>query len=164
MKKLLIKFEHVWQADAVKSLLAEKQIAYYEIKKSREYVSILTGIGQGAFEIYVQDDMLPLAQTVLTNYLKQTSLHLVDDSDENRDLKVRPNYFRRVIFLSVSSLVFLPIVFNYLAYLNFKKLLNSIASERQKNTALVVLIICFALALLEAVWILKILMNMFKVN
>lgn len=81
MKKRLITLDHIWEADAIKGLLADQQIAYYEIKKPRDYMEIYAGTVGEKVEIYVDEEQLPEAQKVVANYRQNTGLHLVEEAD-----------------------------------------------------------------------------------
>ena len=154
MKQLLAKFDNNWQADAVKNLLSERQIAYYEIKSSREYVSILTGIGQGFTELYVDADQLSDAKSIYEGYRKATSLHLVSTDQISEQKDARPQeYYRKVVFLSLASLILFPILFNLIATWNFKLLWNNKIEQHRRVSAVLVLVACWLLAGVEAWWI-----------
>ena len=81
MKKRIVTLEHVWEVDAIKSLLADQNIAYYEIKKPREYMEIYTGTAGSRVEIYVDEEQLAEAQKVLAGYRQSTGLHSVEEED-----------------------------------------------------------------------------------
>ena len=81
MKKRIVTLEHVWEVDAIKSLLADKHIAYYEIKKPREYMEIYAGSAGSRVEIYVDEEQLAEAQKVLAGYRQNTGLHSVEEED-----------------------------------------------------------------------------------
>lgn len=81
MKKRIVTLDHIWEADAIKNLLAEKHIAYYEIKKPREYMEIYAGTANDRVEIYVDEEQLSEAQKVLAIYRQNTGLHLVEEED-----------------------------------------------------------------------------------
>lgn len=81
MKKRLITLDHIWEADAIKGLLADQHIAYYEIKKPRDYMEIYAGTVGEKVEIYVDEEQLPEAQKVVANYRQNTGLHLVEEAD-----------------------------------------------------------------------------------
>jgi hypothetical protein len=81
MKKRLITLDHIWEADAIKGLLADQNIAYYEIKKPRDYMEIYAGTAGEKVEIYVDEEQLAEAQKVLANYRQSTGLHIVEEAD-----------------------------------------------------------------------------------
>lgn len=81
MKKRIVTLEHIWEVDAIKGLLADQHIAYYEIKKPREYMEIYAGTAGERVEIYVDEEQLAEAQKVLANYRQNTGLHLVEEDD-----------------------------------------------------------------------------------
>lgn len=107
MRKLLVKFDQIWQADAVKSLLGQKNIAFYEIKSPREYSSIITGIGQGSVEIYVDEEEWTKAEAVLSQYKSATALHLVSEEPELAVSSEQPRKSRKNYFLFVFAILIL---------------------------------------------------------
>lgn len=108
MKKRLITLDHIWEVDAIKGLLADQQIAYYEIKKPRDYMEIYAGTAGERVEIYVDEEQLPGAQKVLANYRQNTGLHLVEEADAEavaQAKKTRLTRGRILAFIMITYIV-----------------------------------------------------------
>jgi hypothetical protein len=115
MSRLLHKFEHPWQAEIFQELLANEGIRSYIIKGAREYVTILTGIGQPPTELVVDDNDYASAQKYLSDYLRKSKLQLVEEEPATVALPEPKNHFNYVIFLSALGAVLIPVIFNVLA-------------------------------------------------
>jgi hypothetical protein len=124
MRKFLHKFEHSWQAEIVKNLLEDNGINSVNLMGSRDYVDIVTGMGQVPTEIHVEEECFQEAQKILTNYFNRPILKIVDGNSLNFEEKSPKDDFRKIAFLSVAAVFFLPLVFNVLATLKLQKYLK----------------------------------------
>ncbi len=121
MKKRIVTLEHVWEVDAIKSLLADQNIAYYEIKKPREYMEIYTGTAGSRVEIYVDEEQLAEAQKVLAGYRQSTGLHSVEEEDvvasvKSQKVKLTRGRIVATIFLVYFVLQIIWVIKNYMGH------------------------------------------------
>ena len=121
MKKRIVTLEHVWEVDAIKSLLADQNIAYYEIKKPREYMEIYTGTAGSRVEIYVDEEQLAEAQKVLAGYRQSTGLHSVKEEDvvasvKSQKVKLTRGRIVATIFLVYFVLQIIWVIKNYMGH------------------------------------------------
>ena len=120
MKKRIVTLEHVWEVDAIKSLLADQHIAYYEIKKPREYMEIYAGTAGSRVEIYVDEEQLTEAQRVLAGYRQSTGLHSVEEEDVVASVKSQKVKMTRGRIVATIILVYfvLQILWFIKSYIN----------------------------------------------
>jgi len=98
-------------------LLKQQGIESVQLRGAREYASIVTGIGDASIEVFVEEAELPEAQKVLSQYLKKTHLHVVEDTSERgHPAQVGASgSFGKIVFFSVAGAVVLPVVLNIFA-------------------------------------------------
>ena len=155
MRKQLYKFEFSWQAELVQGLLKNEGIESFSLKGAREYTAIVTGMGQEApVEIYVEETQFDSALKILNDYFKKSKIRLVDNESEDLPAKAK-NYFRNIIFLSLAGAVFLPVIFNISAGLNYLRFLKQKPELKQKTIATIILIAGWVGAFAEIFWFLK---------
>lgn len=151
--KKLHRFDVPWQADMMASELEQVGIKCDTKPASREYVAILTGMGFTPTDLYVDEDNLTKAKVLLQKFLSKahTNIKLVENSESK---PITPNYYRRVLFFSLASIVTVPIIFNIVAALNFREMLKKKSSTFQdKMIAGFVMTVSTAVAVLFAFWI-----------
>jgi hypothetical protein len=117
MRKLLHRFEHPWQAEIFQGLLKQEGIESVQLRGAREYASIVTGIGDASVEVFVEEADLTEAQKVLSQYLKKTHLHIVEDVPERGPAPPvnSKGSFGKIVFFSVAGAVLLPVILNIFA-------------------------------------------------
>lgn len=111
--------------------LSAAGIELHTVRSAREYTSILLGGDDDSFDLFVEEKDLKKAQDLL----KAEPLKASESSEPQ---VVEKNYFKRVIFFSMASVVFLPIIFNLAASLNFRPMLKQNISWKLKIFATVV--------------------------
>lgn len=153
MRKVLFKFDSQWQAQIVADILKNEGIASHELRGAREYTSIVTGIGEPALEILVDEQDFAKAQTLLLAYFQRSKISIVDDEHLISEAKRTPKYFRRVMFLSVASMVLLPLILNIVAAFNIGPMFKYETSSVKKTIALTTFCISFFVSGLELYWI-----------
>lgn len=153
MRKVLFKFDSQWQAQIVAEILKNEGIASYELRGAREYTSIVTGIGEPAVEILVDEPDFAKAQSILLAYFQRSKIRLVEDEVSTPESKKTPKYFRRVMFLSLASMVLLPVVLNIFAAFNLGPMFESETSKTKKAMALAVFCLSLLVSGIECYWI-----------
>ena len=153
MRKVLFKFDSQWQAQIVAELLKNEGIDSYELRGAREYSSIVTGIGEAAVEVLVDENDFAKAQSLLLAYFQRSKIRLVEDEPAAVESKKTPKYFRRVMFLSIASMVLLPVVLNIVAAFNLGPMFESESSKVKKAIALTVFSVSLLVSGIECYWI-----------
>lgn len=156
MKKKLCFFDHTWQAEMLLSELHVNEINAEAILKPREYISIITGMSHSPTEIYVEEKDLARAEKLLQHFLNKNNskIYLVGENN-SADSTTSDKYYKRVIFFSLSSIVFLPLIFNLVALINYKELLKYPHTTKMKSISLAALIMGLFLSSFVAYWIYK---------
>lgn len=149
MRKSLFKFDNQWQAQIVCEILKNQGIDAQELRGAREYSSILTGIGEAAVEVLVEEQDFAKAQSILLDYFQRSKIRLVDDEATAVEAQKTPKYFRRVMFLSVASMVLLPVVLNIVAALNVGPMFRTETSNIKKTIAMIVFCLSWVVSTFE---------------
>jgi hypothetical protein len=152
MRKVLFKFDSQWQAQIVAEILKNEGIASQELRGAREYTSIVTGIGEPAVEILVEEQDFAKAQSILLAYFQRSKIRLVED-EPAAEAKKTPKYFRRVMFLSLASMVLLPVILNIFAAFNLGPMFESETSKVKKTIALAIFSVSLIVSGIELYWI-----------
>lgn len=153
MRKVLFKFDSQWQAQIVAEILKNEGISSHELRGAREYSSIVTGIGEPAVEILVEEQDFAKAQSLLLAYFQRSKIRLVDDEPTAAEAKKTPKYFRRVMFLSLASMVLLPVILNIVAAFNLGPMFESETSKIKKAVALAVFSLSLLVSGIECYWL-----------
>lgn len=152
MTKKLASFDFQWQAEAV-GLELEKEMIRYEIYPvAREYKNILLGGGDSSAEIWVQERHYEKATEVMNEFLAAAK-----PSDQEEDGE--KNYLKRVVVFSVLGMIMAPVVFNWVATVNYQKMRQQQNTSSRRMLALFFLIAGWGVAL---VWISHFISAVFK--
>jgi hypothetical protein len=153
MIKVLFKFDSQWQAQIVAEILKNEGIESHELRGAREYTSIVTGIGEPEVEVLVDEEDFAKAQTLLLAYFQRSKISLVENEPATTESKRTPKYFRRVMFLSLASMVLLPVVLNIFAAFNLGPMFENETSKTKKAVALMMFCLSLVVSVLESYWI-----------
>ena len=137
---LLTKFDFAWQADGLAEKLDAAGIKSTLISRPREYAVLVTGGPVDPVDVYVSENNLAQAKQILNDSISSKLDDEVIQNTEN-------NYFKKVIIYSIFSFMFLPLVFNYAATVNFIKLSKQPAMLFKKIFAFSFLIFSWILAI-----------------
>lgn len=123
----LYTFDFSWQAELLAHELESQNINAHLIFKPREYSQIIAGVVGDATEVFVMADQLAEAQKYLQSFLRDKNDQndqSIQESQPVELMKVEDSsrFVSRVIIFSLLSLTMLPIVFNVVATINFKKI------------------------------------------
>lgn len=152
-EKLLRQFEHSWQAQIALDELESINIKSRVETRPREYSSILLGGANDSIRIFVDESDFIRAADCIDKSLSR-NVEALDESVEgsgnssNEDKPVT-NYFKRVILFSIMGILILPLVFNFVATMNYLKLSKESSSFFLKSFALVFVLITWVIAIFE---------------
>ncbi len=125
--KLLNTYQYIWEADRLKQELIAAGIESItqENRPARKYESIVTGELQFGFQVLVASDDLLSAQKILANITrldqKTKPVESIEDKLFYFDNRLRQSE-KAIIFLSLLSLILVPILFNLMASFEYQKL------------------------------------------
>ena len=106
-----------------------------EIVGSREYSSIIIGSDDGRYDLMVDWSDETDARKIVSEIQTQSQ-------DLSADLRTSPKTFlKKAIVFALLACVFMPIVFNYVSLKNLSEYLKSDASNFQKKSALIGIVI-----------------------
>lgn len=123
-----------WQAQLIANALTEARVPHDIRSIPREYSSVVTGVIGDNFGIYVDEPQVQVARKIIGEMVPQDSTS-PEHSTTQAPITTK-NYFRRTIILSLMGIVVLPIVFNVLSVLSYRKLLLQEKSSSRKQIAL----------------------------
>lgn len=121
MNTKVFRFDFIWQAEQFSHLLTDNDIENQMVFKSREYAQIVTGGSQGTYEVIVDADQFEKAQAIMQSSLskeanKESTEEDVEQAQDGRRL------YSKVIFFSFAAILSFPILFNWVAWQNYKSL------------------------------------------
>lgn len=142
-QKFLTHVDQTWKLEALTGALRQQGIEPRIRQKAREYVSILTGMGNASYDVFVNE----------SDFLR--AMQVIHDLSPGEPLTApRINDFRRVIALSLLGLILAPVVFNGIATWQSAKLWpDPDVARAKKILAAVVLLVGWFVALSEVVMI-----------
>lgn len=152
--KLLCRYDQAWMAERLLAELSKHHIKYQVISCPREYASVILGGGQDKIEIFVSEydfnEALKLYNKlnltlVTTEVTSESASYELKNSDRS--------YFKKIIFFSFLGALLLPIVFNWVATINYRALRKQSTSLNMNNIALFVLICGWIVAVVEVIMI-----------
>lgn len=145
MTTLLRKVRSTWELDAITYQLTTAGIEFHTVRSAREYTSILLGGDDDCFDIFVEEKDLKKAQ----DFLKTEPLK----AESSEPQVTEKNYFKRVVFFSMASVVLAPILFNLAASLNFGPMLKQNISWKLKVFATVIFLTMWAGAVAAVIFL-----------
>lgn len=152
-EKLLRQFEHSWQAQIALEELEAINIKSRVETRPREYSSILLGGANDSVRIFVDEYDFIRAADCVDKSLSRDVDGLEDSVNDlgNPGVEDKPvtNYFKRVILFSIMGILILPLVFNFVATMNYLKLNKESSSFFLKSLALAFVLITWGIAIFE---------------
>jgi hypothetical protein len=152
-EKLLRQFEHSWQAQIALEELEAINIKSRVETKPREYSSILLGGANDSIRIFVaESDFIRAADCIdksLSRDVEGLDNSVGDLGNAGDEDKPVTNYFKRVILFSIMGNLILPLVFNFVATMNYLKLNKESSSFFLKTFALVFVLVSWVIAIYE---------------
>lgn len=136
-RKLIYRFEAPWQADKIVEELKEQGIESYTSQTPRAYTKLVMG-GGALTELYVDSHNHVAAQRILQKFMLSLA---------PTELDGEVNYFKRVAWCSILSIVVCPLLFNVAATVNYLKIKPGPNSKQ--SLGFFVMLVGWVLALAE---------------
>ncbi|MBX3039081.1 MAG: hypothetical protein KF789_00065 [Bdellovibrionaceae bacterium] len=145
-EKKLHRFEQGWMALAVKEQLERKGIEARVVSQPREYTTLVLGGVQDRADLYISERDFISAKHVLDEFLADGE----GAETSADDLPARKNYRKRVVIFSLLGFL-LPLVFNFVATLNFVEMKRRDPPSKWDLWVLLVLMLGWTVALIIVV-------------
>jgi len=115
------------------SLLAQGIRA--EVHGVKDYSSIVAGGDQGHYDLYVEDEKYDQAIASL----RIQDISAVSAETQSEEVAQDPDrYYKKAVIFSLLGPIFVPLVFNYVGFINLKLFLKTETSAQKRLNAILI--------------------------